>query len=55
MSVLLAALIVGLALVIPTFNLAEEWGLATFSVILGFAGSSLLGLWLIFSIWRSRK
>ncbi|MBN1178988.1 MAG: AarF/ABC1/UbiB kinase family protein [Anaerolineae bacterium] len=55
MSVLLAALIVGLALVIPTFNLAEEWGLATLSVIVGFVGLSLLGLWLIFSIWRSRK
>ena len=54
-SVLLAALIVGLALLIPAFNLAQPWGLATTLVIAGFAAASLLGLWLIFSIWRSRK
>lgn len=55
LSVLLAALIVGLALIIPAFNLAEEVGLATVLVVAGFAGASLLGLWLVFSIWRSRK
>ena len=55
LSVLLAALIVGLALVIPAFNLAERGGLATVLVIASFAGASLLGLWLAFSIWRSRK
>ena len=54
-SVLLAALIVGLALVIPAFDLAEEVGLATVLVIAGFAGVSLLGVWLIFSMWRSRR
>ena len=54
-SVLLAALIVGLALLIPAFNLARQWGLATMLVIAGFVGASLLGLWLMFSIWRSRK
>lgn len=54
-SVLLAALIVGLALLIPAFNLAERWGLTTILVIAGFAAASLLGLWLIFSIWRSRR
>ena len=55
LSVLLAALILGLAILIPTFRLAEEWRLATILVIGGFAGSSLLGLWLILSMWRSRK
>lgn len=55
LSVLLAALIVGLALLIPAFNLAERWGLPTILVITGFIGTSLLGLWLIFSIWRSGK
>jgi ubiquinone biosynthesis protein len=55
LSILLAALIVGLALLIPTFNLAEQWGLATIVVITGFAGVSLLGLWLVFSIWRSGR
>lgn len=55
LSVLLAALIVGLALVIPAFDLAEEIGLATVLVVAGFVGVSLLGLWLIFSIWRSGR
>ncbi len=54
-SVLLAALIVGLALIIPAFNLAEEIRLATVLVVAGFLGASLLGLWLVFSIWRSRR
>jgi len=54
-SVLLAALIVGLALLVPTFNLAQQWGLATVLVSAGFVGASLLGLWLIFSIWRSGR
>jgi len=54
-SVLLAALIVGLALLVPAFNLGQRWGLATVLVIAGFAGASLLGLWLIFSIWRSTR
>jgi len=53
LSLLLAALIVGLALLVPAFNLAEEWGLATILVITGFVIVSLLGLWLIFSILRS--
>ncbi len=55
LSVLLAALIVGLALLIPAFNLGEEVGLATIVVIVGFVGVSLLGVWLVFSIWRSRR
>jgi ubiquinone biosynthesis protein len=55
LSVLLAALIVGLALLVPAFNLAEQWGLPTILVITGFVGASLLGLWLIISIWRSRR
>ncbi|MFQ6100185.1 MAG: ABC1 kinase family protein [Anaerolineae bacterium] len=55
LSVLLAAFIVGLALLVPAFNLAQRWGLATILVIVGFIAASLLGLWLIFSIWRSRK
>jgi ubiquinone biosynthesis protein len=55
LSMLLAALIVGLALLVPAFNLAEQWGLATILVITSFIGLSLLGLWLIFSIWRSGR
>jgi ubiquinone biosynthesis protein len=55
LSVLLGALIVGLALLVPAFSLAQQWGLPAILVIIGFVGASLLGLWLIFSIWRSRR
>jgi ubiquinone biosynthesis protein len=55
LSLLLAALIVGLALMIPAFNLAEERGLVSVLVVAVFIGVSLVGLWLIFSIWRARK
>jgi len=55
MSILLAALIMGLATLVPAFNMAEQWGLVIVLILIGFAGASLLGLWLIFSIWRSRK
>ena len=55
LSLLLAALIVGLALVIPAFNLAEQFGLVTILAVISFVIVSILGLWLILSIWRSRK
>jgi len=55
LSVLLAALIMGLALLIPAFNLGEEISLATIVVIVGFVGVSLLAAWLAFSIWRSGR
>ncbi|NLE43416.1 MAG: AarF/ABC1/UbiB kinase family protein [Chloroflexi bacterium] len=54
LSLLLAALIVGLALLVPLFNPEGQWNLATVLVITSFVGVSLLGLTLIFSIWRSR-
>ncbi len=55
LSILLAALIVGLALLVPAFHLAERGGLITALVILGFALASLLGLWLVVSILRSGR
>ncbi len=55
LSILLAALIVGLALLIPAFHLAERGGLITALVILGFALASLLGLGLVVSILRSGR
>jgi ubiquinone biosynthesis protein len=55
LSMLLAALIVGLALLVPAFNLRGQWTLATVVVIIGFIIVSLLGLWLIFSIWRASR
>lgn len=55
LSMLLAALIVGLALLVPAFNLGGQWTLAMVAVIIGFVTVSLLGLWLIFSIWRASR
>lgn len=55
LSVLLAALILGLALLIPAFNLGEEIGLTAALVIASFVAVSLLGVWLAFSIWRSGR
>jgi len=55
LSLLVAALIVGLALLVPAFNLDERWGLGAILVIAGFVFVSLLGLWLIFSILRSGR
>ncbi len=55
LSILLAALIVGLALLVPAFHLAERGGLITALVILGFALASVVGLWLILSILRSGR
>lgn len=55
LSVLLAALIVGLAILVPAFNLGEHVGTATILVVTGFVAASLVGVWLMFSIWRTRK
>ncbi len=55
LSMLLAALIVGLALLIPAFNLGEQLSLSTILIISGFVGASLLGLWIVLSIWRSER
>jgi ubiquinone biosynthesis protein len=55
LSMLLAALIVGLAMLVPVLNLGGPWSLATIVVITGFVSASLLGLWLIISIWRSTR
>ena len=44
LSLLVAALMLGLALLIPAYDSAEEIGLATVVVIVSFAGCSLLGL-----------
>ncbi|MCX7680354.1 MAG: AarF/UbiB family protein [Anaerolineae bacterium] len=54
LSMLLSALIVGLALLVPAFRLGEMGNLATILVIMGFIFVSFLGVGLIVSIWRSR-
>jgi ubiquinone biosynthesis protein len=55
LSMLLASLIVGLAIIIPVLNLGGRWNLPTIVVITGFVIASLLGMWLVISIWRSTR
>jgi ubiquinone biosynthesis protein len=55
LSLLLAALIVGLALLVPTFRLTEQGELVSTLIIAGFAGASLLGGWLVISFLRSGR
>ena len=53
-SVLLAAFIVSLALLMPSF-LGGRQGWIFWLIALGFVAASVLGLWLLFSIWRSGR
>lgn len=55
LSLLLSSLILGLALLVPAFRLAERGGWAVVLLILGFAGVALLGMWVIISILRSGR
>lgn len=52
-SILVAAFIVSLALLMPILNLAWPFGLMAWLIIAGFVAASLLGLWLLVSIWRA--
>jgi ubiquinone biosynthesis protein len=53
-SVLLAAFIVSLALLMPSF-LGGRQGWIFWLIVLGFVAASGLGLWLLLSIWRSGR
>lgn len=53
LGILLSAFILALAMLIPTLNLTWPWNWFTWVVIIGFAVMSFLGLWLMWSIWRS--
>jgi len=55
LSILVAAFIVALALLIPALNLNAQWGIITWLVILGFIVASFLGLWLLITIWRAGR
>ncbi|RMF38236.1 MAG: AarF/ABC1/UbiB kinase family protein, partial [Chloroflexi bacterium] len=55
LSILVAAFIVALALLIPALNLNAQWGIITWLVILGFVVASFLGLWLLITIWRAGR
>lgn len=54
LSILLAALIVALALLIPRLDLSTwPWNLLTWLIVLSFLGASVLAAWVILSILRS--
>ncbi len=53
LAVLLAAMIIALAMLIPTVNLTWPWGLITWIIIVSFVVMIFLGLWLVISIFRS--
>jgi ubiquinone biosynthesis protein len=53
MSILVAAFILALAQLIPTLDLSRPWGWFTWFVALTFAIVNLLGLSLLWKIWRS--
>lgn len=52
-SVLLAAFILGLSILIPSFDLTWPWSFAAWFVNLTFGVVTVLGLWLIYTILRS--
>jgi len=54
-GLLLSALIVALALLIPSLNLTWPWSLFTWIVVVSFAVMNFLALWLIISILRSGR
>jgi ubiquinone biosynthesis protein len=53
LSILLAALMIALALLMPTLDLTKPWTLLTWLVVLGFGASIVFGLWLTLSILGS--
>lgn len=54
-SVLVSALIVALALLIPQLNLSWPWSFITWIIMAGFFTMIFLGLWLLWSIFRSGR
>lgn len=54
-SILIAALIMALASLLPVLDLAWPWGWVTWVVVIVFGGVSLLGLWLAWNIWQSGR
>jgi ubiquinone biosynthesis protein len=55
LSMLTAAFTIGIAWVIPSLDLSWPWSWLTWFVLAGFMGVSILGLWLMMSIWRSGR
>jgi ubiquinone biosynthesis protein len=54
-SILVAAMTIALALLIPGLDLTWPWSLITWVILLGFLGMSYLALRLIWSMWRSNR
>jgi ubiquinone biosynthesis protein len=54
-GVLIAAIAVALALLLPNLDLTWPWGLITWIILLTFVVVSILGLQLVWSIFRSRR
>ncbi len=52
-GVVTAAFIVALALLFPLLSFTWPWPLITWLTLIGFGAASLLGIWLLLSIWRS--
>jgi ubiquinone biosynthesis protein len=55
LAVLLAALILGLAMLIPRLTLEWPWSLLTWIIISAFLVATFLALWLIWSMLRSAR
>lgn len=55
LSMLTAAFTIAIGWVIPSLNLTWPWGWLTWFVLAGFIGVSILGMWLMWSIWRSGR
>jgi ubiquinone biosynthesis protein len=54
-GVLVAAMTVALALLIPQLDLTWPWSLITWVILLGFVGMGFLALRLLWSVWRSNR
>jgi ubiquinone biosynthesis protein len=54
MAILVAAMVIALALLLPSLNLAQwPWDIVTWLIVIGFIFLSVLAFWLIISLFRS--
>jgi ubiquinone biosynthesis protein len=55
LAILVGALSIALAMLIPSLDLSWPWNLPTWFIVLGFVSIMILGFWLIWSILRSNR
>lgn len=55
LSILMAAFVMALALLIPVLNLTWPWGWLTWTVVAAFAIGVILAVWLLWSMWRANR